>query len=156
MKTTPGVFIVESLKFSDEDCDRREGLILSDILRLARTPADYRYIRTTKELKAILEQFERSGMRYLHLSCHGNRDCIALTLDTLSFEEFGGMVRPYLRGRRLFVSACSTVNKALALSIMPQSDCWSVIGPRGDIAFDDAVLMWASFSIWHLRKIRRQ
>jgi hypothetical protein len=49
--SNPNVFIIESLKFSDEKKDRFEGKILSQILHLGGKESKYYYIRTEKELK---------------------------------------------------------------------------------------------------------
>jgi hypothetical protein len=62
----PSVFIVESLSFDDEQAERREGHLLYEMLHLIRKPAEYRHIRTKKELAAMLRQFHDSGKRYLH------------------------------------------------------------------------------------------
>jgi hypothetical protein len=145
-KTDFSLFIIESLRFDDEH-ERREGQILRDILRLSGHDVEYLYLRTDKELRVALRRFYESRKRYLHLSCHGNDETIALTLDALPFSQFGKNVWPYLKGRRLFISACEVVNDKLAEAVMP-SGCYSVIGPRDPINFDDAVLMWASF--YHL------
>jgi hypothetical protein len=71
--TIPEVFIVESLRFHDEEKDYYEGQIISDILRLNKKQSKYYYIRTKKELRAVLDKFRDSNYRYLHLSCHANR-----------------------------------------------------------------------------------
>jgi hypothetical protein len=141
------LYIVESLDFDDEP-RRREGRILRDILRLADHKVHYMYIRTRKELEEVLYQFQDSGSRYLHLSSHGNKANIGLTLDRIPFSEFGKMVRPFLKERRLFVSACEVVNDGLAAAVLPSSKCHSLIGPNYQINMDDAVLMWSSF--YHL------
>ena len=57
MEILPSVFIIESVRFKEERLDRREGNILRGILRLSGKDADYRYIRTQKELQAVLKQF---------------------------------------------------------------------------------------------------
>jgi hypothetical protein len=114
----PSVFIVESLSLDDEEVERREGHLLYEMLHLAQKRAEYRYIRTKRELLAMLKQFCDSGKRYLHISCHGNDEGISLTLDDVSFAEFGEMARPYLKDRRLFLSACSIARKELARCIM--------------------------------------
>jgi hypothetical protein len=144
----PSVFIVESLSLEDERAERREGHLLYEMLHLAQKPADYRYIRTKQELLAMLEQFHESGKRYLHISCHGNDGGISLTLDDISFAEFGEISRPYLKDRRLFFSACSIARKQLAQNIMSRDGCYSVIGPTNDVYFSDAAIMWAAF--YHL------
>jgi len=148
-KTRPGVFIIESLKLSDEKKIRFEGKILRDILLLSGKEVEYWYVRTWKELtEGIFQRFYDSGLRYLHLSCHGNDESVCLTFDTVPFQEFGQEIQSYLPNRRLFVSACQVVNKAFAKAANPDEECYSIIGPEGEIGFDDAVVMWASF--YHL------
>ena len=141
----PEIFIIESLDFRDERADRFEGKIISQILALSGKNCEYCYIRTKRELKELLEQFESSGYRYLHLSCHGNNDSMFTTLDEIPFSEFGPLIKPYLRRRRLFVSACSATNEDLADVVMPGSGCFSILGPAQDIQFNDAAVLWASF-----------
>ena len=144
----PNVFIIESLGFKDENSERFEGRFLSQILLLAGKKSQYYYIRTEKELKKVLHIFDRSKYRYLHLSCHGNSTALFTTLDKLPFSRFGELVRRHLQDRRLFVSACSSVNHALARQVFDDTGCYSLIGPGGDIEFRDAAIVWASF--YHL------
>jgi hypothetical protein len=142
-----GLYIIESLKFEDER-RRREGRIIKQILRLCDFHSKYIYIRTKRELDLALKGFEESRFRYLHFSCHGNRDTVAFTLDKMSFDDFAAKVKPYLDRKRVFFSACEVVNSQLAEALMADSGCYSIIGPKAAINFDDALLMWASF--YHL------
>ncbi len=144
----PNVFIIESLNFNDEKNDRFEGKILSQILHLGGKKSIYYYIRTKKELEKVLEIFDKSEFRYLHISCHGSETSLSTTLDNLSFSGLAALLKPHLNDKRLFVSACSAVNDDLAKVIIPHSDCISLIGPKNDIGFHDAAIIWASF--YHL------
>jgi hypothetical protein len=146
--TKANVFIIESLSFDDEKNNRYEGKFLSQILHLGDKESMYYYIRTKKELEKVIELFEKSDYRYLHLSCHGNRTSIRTTLDRISFSELSQLIQPYLRDKRLFISACSAVNDDLAKTVIPSSKCFSIIGPAEDILFSDAAIIWASF--YHL------
>jgi hypothetical protein len=92
--------------------------------------------------------FDESKFLYLHLSCHGNKRCIETTLDRIYHKEFSNIVNPYLKNRRLFLSACSAVNLHLVKYIIPKSGCYSVIGFRNPVGFGDAALIWSSF--YHL------
>ncbi len=147
-RTYASVFIIESLEFDDETAGRLEGDVLTQILRLSGKDAEYRYIRTKKELEAVVGQFAESGMRYLHFSCHGNDGALFTTLDEVPFRELRRMLQPHLKGRRVFVSACEAVNPALAEALLPDTGCYSIIGPAGDVGFGDAAVMWAAF--YHL------
>jgi hypothetical protein len=148
MKSTPDVFIVESLSFEDEEASRGEGTFLAHILKLAGRRHKYFYIRTRRELEEVLDRFEDSGFRYLHISCHADPNGIALTLDHLSTVELGEILRPYLDKRRVFFSACELGTRRLARELIRGSGCFSVVAPCRAIGFDDAALFWAS--LYHL------
>lgn len=144
----PSVFIIESLSFNDEKNERFEGKFLSHILKLGGIETEYYYIRTKKELKETLNIFYDSKYRYLHISCHGDKKSFALTLDEISYEEFGDLLEAHLYKKRLFLSACSATNRHLAKIVIPKSNCNSIIGPAADIEFNDAAIIWAAF--YHL------
>jgi hypothetical protein len=146
--TKAGIFIVESLGIEDELGKRHEGKILHDILVLSGKKTEYWYVRTWKELKEMFQRFYDSNLRYLHISCHGSSESISLTFDTVDFETFGEEAKQYLEHRRLFFSACEVVNRDLRDAVLPDSDCYSLVGPKHEIRFDDAVIMWATF--YHL------
>ncbi|WP_038492285.1 hypothetical protein [Janthinobacterium agaricidamnosum] len=148
MATLPRVFIIESLGFSDEKEDRFEGGILSRMLRLSGSEPEYMYLRTRRELEKAVALFEKSRFRYLHISCHGNRHGIALTLDNLSFDELGEILAPALKGRRVFFSSCSVTNAECAASLFSETGCLSVVGPYRKIDFDRATIFWLAF--YHL------
>jgi len=96
----------------------------------------------------VLELFEKSAYRYLHLSCHGSETSISTTLDSISFKQLKELMGSYLRKKRLFISACSAVNEKLAKYLIPSSECLSIIGPVADVEFRDAAIIYASF--YHL------
>jgi hypothetical protein len=54
------------------------------------------------------------------------------------------MVRPHLKNRQLFLSACSMTNDSLAKLLMPGSSCYSILGPDKEIFFNTAPILWAS------------
>lgn len=148
-ETVANVFIIESLRFEDEDRGGFEGQILQDILRLIEKQSTYYYIRTKRELQKLAPKFGRSKHRYLHLSCHADAEGMATTLDDVSFEELGRIFRPHLSGRRVFLSACEMATPILADALLGrESGCFSVIGPSAEVAFSDAALLWSSF--YHL------
>lgn len=148
MTTTPQVFIIESLRFKDERGDLFEGKVLLQMLRLTGSKPRYVYLRTKQELEKVIDQFERSNFRYLHISCHGDSEGIGLTLDDLSFSELAEMLAPCLDKRRVFFSSCSVMNEKLAAALLKETDCYSIIGPSRRISFDRATAFWSSF--YHL------
>ncbi len=142
--TTPDLFIIESLDFEDEKMQYTEGQFLSHILKLAGRKVQYFYIRTRKELEEIIDKFEDSKFRYLHISCHADACGIALTLDHLSVVEMGEILAPCLENRRIFFSACQIATPELARTLLKGTGCYSVIGPSQNVDFDEAALYWAS------------
>lgn len=139
------VFIVESNQLKDEQAGDREGFALAEILSLCGKKPQYRYIRTKRELFAILNQFSSSGYRYLHLACHGVSGGLALSLEDLSFRALARILAPHMRRRRLFVSACEGVCRELAFPLVKNAKCHSVVGPQRDILFSDSAVVWAAF-----------
>ncbi|WP_374468107.1 hypothetical protein [Phenylobacterium sp.] len=149
MSTNPEVFIVESLDFEDEAKGRHEGEILARMLKLmGKTQTTYFYIRTRAELEEIIDKFDESGARYLHLSCHANKTSMATTLDSVPFEQLGEMLGPCLNGRRIFLSACEMANARLAKALFPGTGLHSIVGPARKIYFDDSAAFWVAF--YHL------
>ena len=146
-RTVPEVYIVETLDVADED-HRREGEVITQVLRMAGKTPRYRYVRTAKELEHFAGEFSASGYRYLHISCHGNVGLFGLTLDQLTDVEFADIVGPVLGERRLFLSTCLATTADFAQLIFDRSDCYSVAGPVGSIDFTDAALLWSTF--YHL------
>jgi hypothetical protein len=146
-KTYRGVFIIESTDDDDEEHDRKEGKPLTEILKFAKRPVLYRYIRTKKEMDKMLGQFEKTTFRYLHLACHGNQREIGLNCDDLDLGDLARRLAPFMDKRRLFISACQGAQLALAEPLLLSSKCYSVVGPAQDIYFHDSAVVWASFYI---------
>lgn len=99
--TVAEVFIIESLTLGDETKQRHEGAVLASILRMCGKKPMYYYIRTKAELVHLVDEFDASGYRYLHLSCHGNDTSLDTTLDSISYSEFARIFEDRLKGRRL-------------------------------------------------------
>lgn len=143
-----GVFIIESLSLENEINGDMDGQILKDILDLCRIPNDYYYIRTSKELKKIILEFQKSNFRYLHFSCHANESHLSLTFDNLTYNQFSEVISKVLKNKRLFISACKASNFEFAKEFIPSSGCTSVIGSPNKIIFDKSAVFWAGF--YHL------
>ena len=146
--TVAEVFIIESLTLRDERKQRHEGAVLASVLKMCGKSPMYFYIRTKAELEHLAEEFDASGYRYLHLSCHGNDTTLDTTLDPISYGEFATIFKDRLKGRRLFVSACSAGNVLFAETVGGKnSELISVAAPAEDIDFDDAVAFWSAFYV---------
>lgn len=146
--TVAEVFIIESLELVDENKERREGAVLASVLKMCGKNPLYYYIRTKAELKHIADEFEASGYRYLHISCHGGNDTLETTLDSVTYQEFATIFEDKLKDRRLFVSACSAGNELFAEIVGGRNrDLISIAAPATDIRFDHAVAFWTSFYV---------
>lgn len=148
VKTKPELFIIESLTLDDEKAKRQEGDIISRMLHLAgKTGTQYYYIRTVRELDEMIDLFDDSHYRYLHISCHADKSGMATTFDDVPYAVLGEMLRPCLSNRRVFVSACQMASIRLAKELLPDTGCNSLIGPKQSIAFDNAAAFWVSFRL---------
>lgn len=143
----PEVFIIESLKFDEEEA-YREGEMIARALRMSLKNPLYRYVRTKVELQHFVDEFEDSGYRYLHISCHGSKTGISTTLEDLTIDEFADIVGPVLDGKRLFLSTCQASTSKMAEAVFSKGGCTSLAGPVNRINFDDSVVLWTSF--YHL------
>lgn len=149
MITVADVFVIETLDPDDEGNGRFEGAVLSQILRLHGKNPKYRYVRTRQEFEKAIRSFGKSGYRYLHISAHADAEGMVTTnQEEIDYDELADLLRPHLRGRRIFLSACSMVHQELAAEIFPNSGCYSIVGPTEDIRFTDAAVVWSS--IYHL------
>lgn len=149
VRTEPELFIIESLGLDDEDSKSQEGEILSQMLKLSgKEKTKYFYIRTERELDEIVDLFDESNYRYLHISCHANGKEMATTFDPVSYAKLGQMLAPCVKGRRVFVSACEMANDTLAGALLKNTGCYSLIGPAEAIRFGDAAAFWTTF--YHL------
>lgn len=143
----PEVFIIESLKFDEEEA-YREGDMIARALRMSLKDPIYRYVRTKAELQHFVDEFEDSDYRYLHISCHGSKTGISTTLEHLGVDEFADIVGPVLDGKRLFLSTCKASTTRMAEAVFAKGGCTSLAGPASKINFDDSVVLWTAF--YHL------
>jgi hypothetical protein len=133
----------------DEEGGIHEGEILSRMLKLSgKKKTKYFYIRTERELDEIIDLFDESEYRYLHISCHANGKGMATTFDSIPYVELGRKLAPCLKNRRVFVSACQMANDTLAAALLKDTGCNSLVGPTKAIRFDDAAAFWVA--IYHL------
>lgn len=147
--TEAEVFIIESLDPDDEGNGRFEGSIISQILQLHEKKSKYRYVRTKAQFKKAVLEFGKSNYRYLHISAHADSDGMCTTnRDNIDYDELAAILSKHLHGKRLFLSACSMVHHKLASEISHESGCLSIAGPKNDIKFSDAAILWSSF--YHL------
>jgi hypothetical protein len=140
-----GVFIIESIDIKNEIKGKLDGYTLKKTLDLCDIPNKYFYIRTSLELEKIIKIFERSEFKYLHIACHGNEKELCFTYENVSFDQLDIFIGPYLRHRRLFLSACQVARFELARYFVPKYHCFSVIGSPDNIDYDKAAVFWSSF-----------
>jgi hypothetical protein len=146
--TEADVFILESLRFKDEDANRFEGKIIARILTLCGKNPVYYYFRTADELLALSDVFRASGYRFLHLSCHGTIDAIDTTLGRVSAERLADIFADKLKNRRLFVSACSFGSGQMAELVSEKNrGMYSIVCPMDEIRFNRAAAIWATFYV---------
>lgn len=146
--TLPEVFILESLSKKDERHKRFEGLVLSDMLRLAGKNPKYYYFQNKEELTFLMGLYRQSKYRYLHISVHGSESNVGTTNDILTYDEFSNYFATHLRLRRLFLSACSLGNENFMKTFGDKNKgMHSIVAPIDEIRFDHAAAVWSTFYI---------
>jgi hypothetical protein len=149
MKTTPNVYIIESLYPNDEGNGRLEGVFLAQILRLHGKETKYSYVRTRKEFKAAVRDFKASGYRYLHISAHGDEEGIDTTnQEGVTYRRLAELLSGIPQNCRLFMSSCEVVHEESAEALVTEGRFRSLLGPRNRIGFHDSAATWAA--IYHL------
>jgi hypothetical protein len=149
LKTTPNVYIIESLYPDDEGNGRLEGVFLAQMLRLHGKETKYSYVRTRKEFKDAIRMFKASGYRYLHISAHGDKDGIDTTnRQGISYSSLAKLLDGIPPNCRLFMSSCEVVHADSAKSLVSDGKFRSLLGPVDQIHFHDSAATWAA--IYHL------
>lgn len=152
-QSIPELFIVESMDEKDEEAGHFEGVRIAQILRLAKRKPKYFYVQDERELDLVVPVFRQSNYRYLHLSCHGDKDGFFLRDGNLSFKRFAEIFDTSLQLRRLFVSACEAGQEKLAHALHRTArGIQSVTAPRGKIDYDHAAAIWSAFYLSLLQK----
>lgn len=146
--TIADVFIIESLTKADETRHRYEGQRLAELLRLSGKNPKYFYFQSKKELPHLLELFKLSEYRYLHVSCHASSNVVATTNEDLTYAQFAGLLKGYLKLRRVFFSACELGNELFTTCLAgTNKGMHSVVAPAEEIDFDHAAAIWAAFYV---------
>jgi hypothetical protein len=142
--TKYGVYVIEFLRADDYT----DGENLHEILKLSLVPTTYKWVDTKSELKAALNDFNKSKFRYLHVSCHADETGFELNGDDLTNAEFEQLTKTLLKDKRIFLSACKGANRDIATRMVVNNKAYSLIGVPVDLDFDKSALFWPSF--YHL------
>ena len=136
-----GVFIIESLRKGDFF----DGKNLSEILKLSEISNKYREVHSNDDFIKAINEFKKSSLRYLHISCHADMKGIEINGDDISNSELSRIFRNKIRRKRIFLSACKGSNRNMATAVISKCGGQSVIGTPINLYFDKAALFWPSF-----------
>jgi hypothetical protein len=148
LENKPGVFIIESFSFDEEEKNSLPGYHLYQSLSFCNIN-DYKplyyFIRTKIELAEVLNKFEDSNYEFLHIFCHGSSTHIELALENIAFEELYSITEDRLFRKRLFLSSCNLAQFDFAKLFIPRVHCKSIIGSQSVTHNDIEFLVWSSF-----------
>ncbi|MEQ1587203.1 MAG: hypothetical protein ABL895_15045 [Cyclobacteriaceae bacterium] len=139
--TAYGVFIIESLR----DGEYKDGERLNKILEMAKINSLYRWVTSKTEFTDAIKDFNKSGFRYLHLSCHADETGLEVGGEEISNFDLIDILEGNVRGRRIFLSSCKGSNLHTATVVIQKCKGQSVVGTPIDIYFHEAALFWPSF-----------
>jgi len=135
--TAYGVFIIESLR----EGEFKDGEHLNAVLELCRINSFYKSVSSKPEFLQALVDFNKSGFRYLHISCHADQKGLEIGGEDVPSEELLAGLKGNINGRRVFLSACKGSNLLMATIVIGKCRGQSVIGSPDD----KAALFWPSF-----------
>ena len=135
-----GVFIIESLRGGEYF----DGENLSEILKLSKIKNIYREVLDKDDFIKAINEFKKSNLRYLHLSCHSDMDGIEINGEDITNFESSAIFKNKINKKRIFLSACKGGNRNMATAIAKRGG-QSVIGTPINLYFDKAALFWPSF-----------
>lgn len=145
-KTEPYIFFIESFKPSEKE---REGEVIHRVLRdFKEKKCCYRFVNNTQDFQKALNEFNRTGYRYLHISCHGSRRGITVGEERIRLETLSKLLQGVMTNKRLFLSSCLTTNEEFRDKYFIETAARSVLGFYDKVYFDDAVVFWVTF--YHL------
>jgi len=99
--TAYGLCIIESLRAGDDS----DGKIIHKILEMSNIVTLYYNAKTFEEFKQFIGEFKTSNFRYLHLSCHADKDGLEIGGEEITNETLAGMLAGGMNNKRLFMSA---------------------------------------------------
>lgn len=140
VKTTYGVYIIES-----NELHYRDGEKLREILDLIEFPCRYQPVGTLSEFSNAIDEFSKSGFRYLHLSCHADMDGIQIKDSLIDNKDLIPICKGKLSRKRVFLSACRASNLRLATVLIQKCGAQSIIGSPQDLHFITAATLWPAF-----------
>ncbi|WP_276503423.1 hypothetical protein [Terrimonas pollutisoli] len=166
LKDKTRIFIIESPSETDISHNRKEGLALSEMLKLANIENIYFQVSDKVTFSECLEkilQVESKKERFptLHFSLHGNEDGIALTnqefltweqlyegylksfIEKLGYEEtnIGNIVAPL----HLHFSVCKGFYGKKVKEFAKHSPYISLVGPIVEVNWSDSLLAFMTF-----------
>lgn len=141
------VFVLESESASDLLDSRCEGHGVQEIVRLLEGKSVHRQVGTRAEFESELRIFARSGCDVLHISAHGNSECIALTNgETITWNELFTLLEPVINDKYLFLSSCSAFGSNRLIKLFQSVDQrpFVVFGTSQDVLWPQALLAWSA------------
>jgi hypothetical protein len=144
--TTPLIFLVESLDGDDLYYNEREIEALGEILRCLGVRFRKRNIFGHNHLKKAIRAATKQDATVFHLSCHGDKDGIALlngdqrTWSQLA-TDLSALATP---NRALTLSTCQGGTLGITPALKAQNTPFGyVFGPREEISIADGCIAWA-------------
>lgn len=124
------------------------------LLRLANVQTALRMPISRDQFVEDVKVFEASGAHCLHLSCHGNSDCIEFTDgSTMAWSDLFNVLKMPIEDKILSISSCGATAKTELIDLFGTGERHpsAVIGCPDDISWSDAFLSWGTiyFALAH-------
>lgn len=144
------VLIVESTRADEIYRNKREGILLGDLLRLLGIRSTYRVCVDRKHLQRALTESSRGTYDAVHISCHGDDSGLRLTDgEDIDWDDLAEMCEHNLKRKLLVLSACESGAQALARAFA-STGCGPgiIVGTEDEIDWYDAAIAWQLLYKW--------
>ena len=177
LKKITKIFIIESPSEEDIKADRKEGLALSEILRLTNIQNKYSKVDSLESFKGTLKQISSEvkenikgyGAITLHFSMHGNDQGIGFTNgDFLDWKNLYKIIKDFnddvgyitLPGGRklapinLHFSVCKGFNAIAIKHMGVEAPYQSLVAPTVAVNWADSIMAFATYYHSTLHKVK--
>jgi hypothetical protein len=168
IKKITKIFIIESPSIEDKRIQRKEGLALSEILKLSDIQNTYSTVDSISDFRQTLiaissevkRDIKKFGAITIHFSMHGTQEGLKFTnSDFLNWEELYFLVKEFndilgylqLPSGRLFapininLSVCEGFYATELKKFGTESQYQSLIGPIVKVNWADSILAFATY-----------
>lgn len=139
------VLIIESRDASDHFHNRKEGELLTQILKLGGISAKHFEVLDKDHFVKAVNYAKHDSISYVHFSGHGLEKGFKLTNEFIDWENFSKLTGKLLSDKCLVFSSCLVANGVGKLLENDNTFCNAIIAPTREIEWDEGLVAYSVF-----------